>query len=138
MAEQLAAKENQADVLAGVDIGEEDSDDVKDILVDLTRRETRNFGVVFAQNLIKEMKVSTKMFKVPHQTGGLQGSRGARRAVGADRTRLPVEQERRKAAAVGRMAGRDRRIGGAGDRQLFQDEARGSGPISAGQPLESH
>jgi N-acetylmuramoyl-L-alanine amidase len=72
MAEQLAAKENEVDVLAGVDIGEDDSDDVKDILVDLTRRETRNFGVVLAQNLIKEMKSSTKMFKVPHQTAGFK------------------------------------------------------------------
>jgi N-acetylmuramoyl-L-alanine amidase len=72
MAEELAAKENQADVLAGVDIGEDDSDDVKDILVDLTRRETRNFGVVFAQNLIREMKGSTRMFKIPHQTASFK------------------------------------------------------------------
>ena len=67
MAEEIAQSENQSDVLAGLDIPEEDSDDVRDILLDLTRRETRNFGVVFARNLIKEMKVSTKMFKVPHQ-----------------------------------------------------------------------
>ena len=67
MAEEVARSENQSDVLAGVDIPEEDSDDVRDILLDLTRRETRNFGVVFARNLIKELKVSTRMFKVPHQ-----------------------------------------------------------------------
>ncbi|MEO8669304.1 MAG: N-acetylmuramoyl-L-alanine amidase [Bauldia sp.] len=72
MAEALAAKENQADVLAGVDLGNDDSDDVKDILVDLTRRETRNFGVVFARNLVKELKVSTRMFKIPHQTASFK------------------------------------------------------------------
>jgi N-acetylmuramoyl-L-alanine amidase len=72
MAEAFAAKENQADVLAGVDLGEDDSDDVKDILVDLTRRETRNFGVVFARNLVKELKSSTKMFKIPHQTASFK------------------------------------------------------------------
>jgi N-acetylmuramoyl-L-alanine amidase len=60
-------------VLAGLDIGKEDSEDVKDILVDLTRRETRNFGVVFAQNLVKELKGgSTRMFKFPHQQAGFK------------------------------------------------------------------
>jgi N-acetylmuramoyl-L-alanine amidase len=72
MAEEVAKSENQADVLAGVDIGEADSDEVKDILIDLTRRETRNFGVVFAQNLVKELKSSTRMFKIPHQTASFK------------------------------------------------------------------
>ena len=40
---------------------------MKDILLDLTRRETRNFGVVFARNLVKELGTKTRMFKVPHQ-----------------------------------------------------------------------
>jgi N-acetylmuramoyl-L-alanine amidase len=72
MAEEVARSENQADVLAGVDIGEEDSNEVKDILVDLTRRETRNFGVVFAKNLVKELKGATRMFKIPHQTASFK------------------------------------------------------------------
>jgi N-acetylmuramoyl-L-alanine amidase len=67
MAAALADTENQSDVLAGVDVNAADSDYVKDILIDLTRRETRNFGVVFARNLIKELGKSTRMFKVPHQ-----------------------------------------------------------------------
>ena len=37
------------------------------LLLDLTRRETRNFGLVFASNLVKELKTTTPMFKVPHQ-----------------------------------------------------------------------
>jgi N-acetylmuramoyl-L-alanine amidase len=67
MAAEIAASENQVDVLAGIDIKGDDSNDVMDILLDLTRRETRNFGLVFARNLVKELKTSTAMFKVPHQ-----------------------------------------------------------------------
>jgi N-acetylmuramoyl-L-alanine amidase len=63
----LAEAENQSDVLAGIDIDGEDANEVKDILVDLTRRETRNFGVVFAQNLVRELGKTTNMFKIPHQ-----------------------------------------------------------------------
>jgi N-acetylmuramoyl-L-alanine amidase len=72
MAAEIAASENQSDILAGIDIDEEDSDGVMDILIDLTRRETRNFGVVFARNLVKELKTSTKMFKEPHQQAGFK------------------------------------------------------------------
>ena len=67
MAADLANSENQSDALAGIDIDSEDSDQVKDILFDLTRRETRNFGVVFAQSLIKHLGGATRMFKIPHQ-----------------------------------------------------------------------
>lgn len=72
MAAELAASENQSDELAGIDVAAEDSDEVKDILIDLTRRETRNFGVVFAQNLIRELGKTTRMFKVPHQTAAFR------------------------------------------------------------------
>jgi N-acetylmuramoyl-L-alanine amidase len=72
MAAEIAASENQSDILAGIELGETDSDGVMDILIDLTRRETRNFGVVFARNLINELKTSTRMFKVPHQQAGFK------------------------------------------------------------------
>lgn len=67
MAAALAESENQSDALAGIDVDAEDANEVKDILVDLTRRETRNFGVVFAQNLVRELGKTTRMFKIPHQ-----------------------------------------------------------------------
>jgi N-acetylmuramoyl-L-alanine amidase len=67
MAASLANAENQSDALAGVDVNAADSGSVKDILADLTLRETRNFGVVFARNLVKELGKTTRMFKVPHQ-----------------------------------------------------------------------
>ncbi len=67
MAAALANTENQSDALAGIDVNPADSNDVMSILNDLTLRETRNFGVVFARNLIKELGKTTRLFKVPHQ-----------------------------------------------------------------------
>jgi N-acetylmuramoyl-L-alanine amidase len=67
MAAALADTENESDALAGIDVNAADSNDVMSILNDLTLRETRNFGVVFARNLVKELGRSTRMFKVPHQ-----------------------------------------------------------------------
>lgn len=67
MAAALADAENESDALAGIDVDAADSDDVMNILNDLTLRETRNFGVVFARNLVKELGKTTRMFKVPHQ-----------------------------------------------------------------------
>lgn len=72
MAEDVAKSENQSDVLAGLDRTNGVSDQVKDILIDLTRRETRNFGTVFARNLVQELKASNRMFKVPHQEAGFR------------------------------------------------------------------
>jgi N-acetylmuramoyl-L-alanine amidase len=67
MVADIASMENQSDALAGIDVDKKDIGEVTDILLDLTRRETRNFGVVFARNLVEELKGSTRMFKVPHQ-----------------------------------------------------------------------
>jgi len=72
VAAEIAANENQSDVLAGIDIDETGSDGVMDMLFDLTRRETRNFGVVFARNLVKELSSTTQMFKIPHQQAGFR------------------------------------------------------------------
>ncbi len=80
MVAAIAATENQSDALAGVDVDRKDSTEVKDILLDLTRRETRNFGVVFARNLVESLKGSTRMFKVPPPAGRLHRAGGAGRA----------------------------------------------------------
>ncbi|HET7716429.1 MAG TPA: N-acetylmuramoyl-L-alanine amidase [Bauldia sp.] len=72
LASEIAASENQADALAGLDLSAENSDEVLDILFDLTRRETRNFEMVFARNLVKELRQTTGMFKVPHQKAGFK------------------------------------------------------------------
>lgn len=72
MASEIAASENQADALAGLDVAGDNADEVLDILLDLTQRETRNFEMVFAQNLVKELRGTTRMFKVPHQKAGFK------------------------------------------------------------------
>lgn len=72
MASEIAASENQADALAGLDVAGENAGEVLDILFDLTQRETRTFEMVFAQNLVKELRSTTQMFKVPHQKAGFK------------------------------------------------------------------
>ena len=72
MAAELAASENRSDILAGVDVAVEERDEVTDILLDLTRRETRNFGVVLARSLVEQMGKSVEMFKIPHQQAGFK------------------------------------------------------------------
>lgn len=69
MAARIAESENKSDILAGVAITE-DTDEVSDILIDLARRETKNFAVVFARNMIKELKPKVRLFKRAHQEAG--------------------------------------------------------------------
>ena len=51
-AARLAARENKADIIAGVDL--DDADDVSSILIDLTQRETMNQSAGFARLLGRE------------------------------------------------------------------------------------
>jgi N-acetylmuramoyl-L-alanine amidase len=69
MAAQIAESENKSDILAGVAITE-DTNEVSDILIDLARRETKNFAVVFARNMIKELGPKVHFFKHAHQQAG--------------------------------------------------------------------
>ncbi|PZU84423.1 MAG: N-acetylmuramoyl-L-alanine amidase [Chelatococcus sp.] len=68
-AARLAAKENQADSLAGVESPEE-VQDVAGILMDLAKRETRTFSSVFARNLVEKLGGSVKLHKVPLRSAG--------------------------------------------------------------------
>ncbi|MBW8842284.1 MAG: N-acetylmuramoyl-L-alanine amidase [Sphingomonadales bacterium] len=52
-AARLAARENKADLIAGVDLGGENAD-VSSILIDLTQRETMNASAAFARLLGRE------------------------------------------------------------------------------------
>ncbi|HEX4695575.1 N-acetylmuramoyl-L-alanine amidase [Sphingomonas sp.] len=52
-AAKLAARENKADIIAGVDLGSENAD-VSSILIDLTQRETMNASAAFARLLGRE------------------------------------------------------------------------------------
>lgn len=52
-AARLAARENKADIIAGIDLGGAESD-VRSILIDLTQRETMNLSAAFARLLGRE------------------------------------------------------------------------------------
>ena len=54
-AARLAARENKADVIAGVNLGDAGAD-VSSILIDLTQRETMNSSASFARLLGREAK----------------------------------------------------------------------------------
>ncbi|MGD1934994.1 MAG: N-acetylmuramoyl-L-alanine amidase, partial [Candidatus Phaeomarinobacter sp.] len=70
-AARLARKENEADVIAGVNLGG-DSDDVRDILIDLAQRETKNLSVRFAQTVIPKMSEVTKILRNTHRFAGFR------------------------------------------------------------------
>ncbi|MGV8840528.1 MAG: N-acetylmuramoyl-L-alanine amidase [Bauldia sp.] len=69
IAAELAAGENRADILAGVNIAAGD-DLVADILVDLARRETARFSVALARDLVTEIETATALSRSPHQEAG--------------------------------------------------------------------
>lgn len=68
---RLAAKENEADAVAGLD-SSEDVQDVAGILMDLAKRETRTFSSVFARNLVEKLGGSVKLHKVPMRSAGFR------------------------------------------------------------------
>lgn len=68
---RLAAKENQADALAGAEAGEE-SEGISDILMDLTKRETRSFSGQFARNLVESLGGSVRMHRIPLRSAGFR------------------------------------------------------------------
>jgi N-acetylmuramoyl-L-alanine amidase len=68
-AARVAAKENQSDIVAGLDPSE-DNDDVAGILFDLTRRETRAYSHMFAHTLVNYWRVAERLNKNPRRSAG--------------------------------------------------------------------
>jgi N-acetylmuramoyl-L-alanine amidase len=68
-AEALAAQENKADLIAGVDLSH-NSKQVTDILIDLAQRETMNHSVRFARLLVSEMRKATRFLRKSHRFAG--------------------------------------------------------------------
>ena len=67
----LAAKENRADVLAGIDLNDQ-SDDVSKFLIDLAQRETMDYSAQFAETLIGELGRKTKLRRNTHRFAGFR------------------------------------------------------------------
>jgi N-acetylmuramoyl-L-alanine amidase len=59
---RLARRENRADILAGIDLSDQE-DIVTEILIDLAQRDANNKSVRLADVLVKELKGTTKMAK---------------------------------------------------------------------------
>ena len=65
----LAAAENAADVLAGVDLTDQ-TGDVRNILIDLAQRETMNLSKKFANDLVQEVGREAKLLRNTHRFAG--------------------------------------------------------------------
>ncbi len=102
-AARLADSENRADAIAGVDLSSE-PEEVADILIDLAQRETKNFSHHFARTVVGELEERRQAAQASAEVGRVQGAEGAGRAVGADRTRLHVEQAGPEADGLGGLA----------------------------------
>ncbi|MAU41736.1 MAG: N-acetylmuramoyl-L-alanine amidase [Kordiimonas sp.] len=70
-AAKLAAKENKADIIAGIDLGTE-TDDVSGILIDLVQRETMNYSVRFADVLVGQLKGKVLLRTNSHRFAGFR------------------------------------------------------------------
>lgn len=68
-AEALAAKENKADVIGGMDLSAT-SPDVADILIDLTERETRGKSAQFATLVIRALSREISLLANTHRQAG--------------------------------------------------------------------
>ncbi|RYD75673.1 MAG: N-acetylmuramoyl-L-alanine amidase [Verrucomicrobiaceae bacterium] len=69
-AARLAARENKADVIAGVDLSTQTAD-ISSILIDLTRRETMNGSAQLARILIEEARPHVKVKDNAHRMASL-------------------------------------------------------------------
>jgi N-acetylmuramoyl-L-alanine amidase len=68
-AAELAAKENKADVIAGVDLTHENPV-VANILIDLAQRETMNYSARFATLLVTQLRRNGKTLRNAHRFAG--------------------------------------------------------------------
>ncbi len=68
-AKSLAAKENKADIIAGFDLSEQ-TEVVRDILIDLAQRESKNQGKQFASDVVNEVGQVASLLGNPHRYAG--------------------------------------------------------------------
>ncbi len=65
----LAARENKADLVAGVDLSRH-APEVSDILFDLARRETNNESIKLARDLVSELGQRVRLLNHTHRSAG--------------------------------------------------------------------
>jgi N-acetylmuramoyl-L-alanine amidase len=67
LAKVIAARENRADVLAGVELPGAADDDLANILMDLMHRETKNLSISFAKMMLANLKGTVQLTGHPHR-----------------------------------------------------------------------
>lgn len=67
----LARKENQSDVIAGIDFGDQPPD-VTNILIDLAQRETKNHSKRFASHVVEKARGETLLLERTHRQAGFR------------------------------------------------------------------
>ncbi len=70
-AEELAHAENRADLIAGVDLAEE-NEEITGILIDLALRETKNHSLVFARTVVDSLRPVIGMTTRPVRSAGFR------------------------------------------------------------------
>ncbi len=70
-AASLARKENQSDIIAGIDFADQPSE-VADILIDLAQRETKNLSVKFAKLVVDNARNKTNLLDRTHRFAGFR------------------------------------------------------------------
>lgn len=68
-AEELAKKENRSDIIGGLDLQTENQE-ITDILIDLTQRESKNHAVLFSKKVVTQLKPLTLMTGKPMRSAG--------------------------------------------------------------------
>jgi N-acetylmuramoyl-L-alanine amidase len=65
----LAQKENKADIIAGVDLAEQEGD-VADVLINLVQRESKNLANLFSRKALEDLRGITTMTGKPIRSAG--------------------------------------------------------------------
>jgi N-acetylmuramoyl-L-alanine amidase len=68
-AEALATSENKADIVAGIDLSQQEPE-VTNILIDLAQRRTMNYSARLAGYVVHELERETKLLTRPHRFAG--------------------------------------------------------------------
>ncbi|MCH9808577.1 MAG: N-acetylmuramoyl-L-alanine amidase [Alphaproteobacteria bacterium] len=73
LARRMAERENSADAIAGLEsLDQDDTGDVRDILIDLVKRETANFSTDFSNVLVRRLKQSARLSNKPQRSAAFK------------------------------------------------------------------
>ena len=69
----MADKENASDLIAGLDVSDgEEGHQVKNILIDLMKRETANFSAEFSRTLVRKMRRNVSLSRDPERSAAFK------------------------------------------------------------------